>query len=73
MTATTARRTIAELKAALPPGELICDIRSDGTVVLRRPDWSVGSVPNAYYVTWPGNAVAARKLAPSTNFAGEGT
>jgi hypothetical protein len=61
----TARPTIADIKASLAPGERISEIRQDGTLVLRRPDFTVGSHPGALYITWPGNAVAMRKLAPS--------
>lgn len=66
------RPTIAQIKASLAPGERISEIRQDGTLVLRRADCSVGSHPGALYVTWPGNAVAMRTLAPSLVAKGEG-
>lgn len=54
-----------QIRAMLPAGEMLSEWHQDGTLVLRRPDWTVGEVPDAHYIVWPGNAVAMRKLAPS--------
>lgn len=56
MTEPMKRPTIADLKAMVPAGELICEIRQPGTLVLKRPDLSVGSVPGALYIIDNGNA-----------------
>lgn len=55
----------AAIKASLPPGERICALRPDGTLVLRRDDWTVGDVPGALYMTHPGNAVMDKSYAVS--------
>lgn len=59
------RRSFAEIRASLPAGELISEARQDGTLILRRPDYSVGTVPGALYITHPGNAVMMRTLRPA--------
>jgi hypothetical protein len=58
----TTRPTFAAIKAALPAGERIVDLHADGTVILRRDDFSIGHFPNARYVVHPGNAVRMRTL-----------
>lgn len=57
--------SFAAIRAGLPAGELLSEVRPDGTLVLRRPDFSVGTVPDAEYVTKPGNAVTMRTLTAS--------
>lgn len=63
---TRIRPTFAEIRASIPAGEQLCEIRADGTLVLRRPDLSVGSVPGAVYVvSRPNAALAVRRYEPS--------
>lgn len=64
--APSARPSYAECRAkAAADGSRIAEIREDGTLVLIRPDRSVGAVPGALYVTWNNTAFNYRHFAPA--------
>jgi hypothetical protein len=53
-------------RLAREDGSNISELRPDGTVVLRRPDLSVGSMPGVLYVVKVGNAALNfNRYAPS--------